>query len=229
MLFENLLSGSLRGFQGGETFHEFATNPIRNKNQRIPVRNLKHRRLQCRQLRTNDSAAQKQHLLHASLRGAGAHQDSLNISHTKPGHHAMFRIDGSKAQYHTARRAKTFMAPLYQRNDRFFRIPFENGYRRLCRVCSFFAMPNSVHRRDQDPISPTANQVAIARFTLARESKLRHAILHQRHIYCFHFFTVTIVPPPGSETISNSSIKRRTPGSPRPRLPDVEKPSRMAW
>ncbi len=65
----------------------------------------------------------------------------------------MLRINGSKAQYHTARRTEAFVAALYQRNDGFIRARFENGNRRFRGVCSFFAMPNSVHRRDQDSIS----------------------------------------------------------------------------
>src|SRR5439155_688615 len=43
-----------------------------------------------------------------------------------------------------------------------------------------------------------------------------------------HFRAVTVVPLPNSERISNSSMRRRTPGRPSPRLPEVEKPSSMA-
>src|SRR3989441_3324157 len=39
---------------------------------------------------------------------------------------------------------------------------------------------------------------------------------------------ITVVPLPNSELISNSSMSRRTPGGPSPRLPDVENPSCMA-
>src|SRR5947207_1517233 len=39
------------------------------------------------------------------------------------------------------------------------------------------------------------------------------------------FFIVTVVPFPGLETTSKSSIKRRAPGSPSPSPPDVEYPS----
>jgi len=228
MVFEDLVRGSLRGFQGGKTFHKFAANPICDKNQSIPLSNRKHGGLQGRQLRADDAATQEQYLLDASLLGAGAHQNALHISNAKPSHQAMLRIDGSKAQHHAARRAKTLVAAFYQRNDGLSRARFENGNRRLRSAGRFFTVPNSVYRRDQYSFSPTANQMAIPRFTLARENSLRHAVFHQRQIYNFHFFTVTVVPRPGSEVISNSSIKRRTPGSPRPRLPDVEKPSRMA-
>src|SRR5207302_10659473 len=43
-----------------------------------------------------------------------------------------------------------------------------------------------------------------------------------------HFVTATVVPRLGSDSIRNSSTSRRIPGSPRPRPPEVEKPSRMA-
>src|SRR5438034_215834 len=39
-----------------------------------------------------------------------------------------------------------------------------------------------------------------------------------------HFFTVTVVPRPTADSMSNSSVSRLTPGSPRPRPPEVEKP-----
>ena len=70
--------------------------------------------------------------------------------------------------------------------------------------------------------------MAIAGFDLAGKNEVGHAIFDQRHFYCLHFFTATVVPRPGWEVISNSSIRRRTPGNPSPRLPEVEKPSRMA-
>src|SRR5260370_9728046 len=73
------------------------------------------------------------------------------------------------------------------------------------------------------------DEVVVARLTLARKDEFRNTIFDHRVFYrlsyCLHFFTVTVVPRPGWEVISNSSIKRRTPGNPSPRLPEVEKPS----
>src|SRR5689334_16992624 len=69
----------------------------------------------------------------------------------------------------------------------------------------------------------------ITGFALSGENELRHSILGHGAFYGLHFFTPTFVPWPGLETISNSSINRLTPGNPRPRLPEVEKPSRKAW
>ena len=44
---------------------------------------------------------------------------------------------------------RALVAALYQRNDWFFRVRFKNGDRRFRGIGSFFAMPNSIHRRDQ--------------------------------------------------------------------------------
>src|SRR5207249_5239634 len=69
----------------------------------------------------------------------------------------------------------------------------------------------------------------VARLAFAGKNELGHSVLGHGASYGLHFFTTTLVPWPGLESISNSSIRRRTPGSPRPRLPEVEKPSRKAW
>src|SRR5260370_1832317 len=103
VLFQNSVGGSLRGFEGGKIFGKFASNPIRSKNQSIPLRNRKHGGLKGRQLGTNHTGTQEQHLLHGSLRGARAQQYSLNIADADPGQHAMSRVNGSKADYDAAR------------------------------------------------------------------------------------------------------------------------------
>src|SRR5260370_23453139 len=229
MTFQNFVRGSLRRFQRGKTFGKFTSNPIRNKNQSIPLHNWKHCGLQRGQLRSDDAGTQQQALLHGSLLRPSADQCPLHVADAGPSHHAMLRVNGSKAQHDTARQAELLVAALYQRDDRFVRTRFENGNRCLRRVGSLFSMSNSVNRRDQNSTPPTANQMLVARFTLTRENKLRHTILHQRLLYCFPFFTFTIVPPPGLEGISTSSITPPTPRSPSPRLPEVEKPSRKAW
>ena len=69
----------------------------------------------------------------------------------------MFRIDRSKAQYHAARRAETFMTALHKRNNRLIRACFENRKRRLRSAGGFLAMSDSVYRRDQNSIPRTAN------------------------------------------------------------------------
>src|SRR5215472_5947410 len=89
-------------------------------------------------------------------------------------------------------------------------------------------MTDSIHRSNQNHIPVTGNKMLIARLVLAGKNESGNTVLDEGHFYCFHFFTTTVVPWPGWDLISNSSIRRRTPGNPIPRLPEVEKPSRSA-
>ncbi len=114
------------------------------------------------------------------------------------------------------------MASFYQRDNRFVGRASEKRGRCLRGNGSFFAVPYAVNRCNQNSVSVAANQVVITRLALAWKNELRYTIFDHRLFYCLHFFTVTVVPWPGWEEISNSSIKRRTPGSPSPRLPEVE-------
>src|SRR6266403_2684566 len=140
----------------------------------------------------------------------------------------MFMVNASKAQYNPASCPEFFVALFHQRDNRLVGRASEKRSCCLRSIGSFFAVPYAVNRRNQNSITVAANQVVIARLSLARKNELGNTIFDHRLSYCLHFFTVTIVPLPGWEMISNSSIKRRTPGNPSPRLPDVENPSRNA-
>ncbi len=82
--------------------------------------------------------------LSAPVLGACSQQNSLNVSNTEPGHHAMRWVDGSKAQDPSARHTQTIMTTLYEGNYLFFRIRFEDGNCHLSGFGRFFAMPDSV-------------------------------------------------------------------------------------
>ena len=120
------------------------------------------------------------------------------------------------------------MTPLYERDNRLVGRVSQKRSRCSGDAGGFFTVPYSVNRRDQNPVAVAAHQVVIARLSLARKDILGDAVFDHRLPYCLHFFTATVVPLPGWEVISNSSINRRTPGNPSPRLPEVEKPSRNA-
>ena len=120
------------------------------------------------------------------------------------------------------------MASLYERDNWFVCRASDKRGRSLGDAGSFFAVPYPVNRRDQNPAPVAAHQMVIASLSLARKDVFGDAVFDHRLPYCLHFFTATVVPLPGWEVISNSSINRRTPGKPSPRLPEVEKPSRSA-
>ena len=71
-------------------------------------------------------------------------------------------------------------------------------------------------------LEPLAEELSVG--VSGREARRRAGPRRRGPDRChpLHFLTVTVVPRPSSERISKSSISRRTPGRPRPRLPDVE-------
>jgi len=71
---------------------------------------------------------------------------------------------------------------------------------------------------------------AVAQQSVVRAFNARHDLVWGAMDECwhdqrFHFLAITVVPIPGAEQISKSSMSRFTPGSPSPRRPDVENPS----
>src|SRR5437764_11834593 len=120
------------------------------------------------------------------------------------------------------------MASLYERDNWFVGSASDKRGRSLGDAGGFFTVSYPVNRRDQNSVAVAAHQMMIARFSLAWKDVLGDTIFDHRLSYCLHFFTATVVPLPSWEVISNSSINRRTPGNPSPRLPEVEKPSRRA-
>src|SRR5438876_5012546 len=115
----------------------------------------------------------------------------------------------------------------------FFFFQAEDGIRdgRVTGVqtCALPILAEAVHRRHQDAVGERLDHVAVAVLDLSGERQLGNAPRDEPCGHRFHFFTVTVVPRPTSETMSNSSVSRLTPGSPRPRPPEVEKPLSMAW
>src|SRR6266436_8449875 len=109
---------------------------------------------------------------------------------------------------------------------------FQHGCGSQCGSGGTLAMADAVDDRQEQAILHIFQHMNISRLALPFDSGRGDSKLHKAHFSgrsCRHFFTVTFVPWPGAEEISNSSIKRRTPGSPRPKLPEVENPSRSAW
>src|SRR5437870_3153546 len=69
------------------------------------------------------------------------------------------------------------------------------------------------------------HHMPVARLGLSWHRQAGDAPFDQRGIHRFHFLIVTIVPVFASDTRLKSPIRRFTPCKPRPKPPDVEKPS----
>ena len=93
------------------------------------------------------------------------------------------------------------MALPHERNDWFVRTGLEEAGGCFGCDSGFLSVPNPVNGGKKDSTLPATNQMVIAAFALTGKDKLRHAIFDQRYTYCFHFFTVTVVPRPSWEAI----------------------------
>src|SRR3979490_2731772 len=115
-----------------------------------------------------------------------------------------------------------------QRNHRFLGLRPENRLGRAGSQGSFIAVSKAINDPKKNPARKELDHRPIARLRLSLERKRGPPPIKHHWTYSFHFFTVTVVPFPCSETISKSSINLRTPGKPSPKLPEVENPSRIA-
>src|SRR5262249_740682 len=79
----------------------------------------------------------------------------------------------------------------------------------------------SVHHAEQNAAGQWSRDVRVPG-SAGLERVGGHGPLHASLRQAIHFFTVTVVPWPALVRISNSSIRRRTPGNPSPSRPEVE-------
>src|SRR5258706_5814726 len=184
-----------------------------------------------RQLRPNHPRSQQQRLLCGTHSGPCPLHDSLHITYSQPLHLSSARVYGSQTHDRTARGTKLMVANLGQLFQGLSAV--RSNYLRsdLCGGGGAVSVPDAINRRDQRQILAVLHDVGVARLSLAVNASHHESILHQGYFSlrtCRHLVTVTVVPWPGPVTITNSSIKRRTPGKPKPKLPEVEKPSRSA-
>src|SRR5215472_7724472 len=140
----------------------------------------------------------------------------------------MCAVDRCNTEHNSPRPPQFLMASFYQGNNRFASIRHEYRGCQVRGAGSLLSVTEAIDCCDQHAVLMASHDVLITGFALAGQDELGHSILDNGRAYGFHFFTATVVPWPGCEVISNSSINLRTPGNPIPRLPEVEKPSRNA-
>src|SRR5260370_36202724 len=77
-----------------------------------------------------------------------------------------------------------------------------------------FAVTDAIDNRKQCTLRQTLHNITVSGLFLPWKRLFGNTPLDQRHQRVFHFLIVTTVPCPTSESISNSSTSRRTPGKP---------------
>lgn len=120
------------------------------------------------------------------------------------------------------------MAAEQQPGERLTRVTLQRRYREAGHGGRLRAVAESIDRRDEDSTGEWRDKVEVSRLRLTRQRSggyrpldAAHPIHGDRHERA-HFRMVTVVPRPGSDAISNSSMSRRLPGSPTPNPLPVE-------
>lgn len=87
----------------------------------------------------------------------------------------------------------------------------------------FIAVTHPIDHSNQYATRVCLDQMLVATLALSRQGFTRHPPFYQQgSIYFSHFFITTVVPCPGWEAISNSSISRLAPDKPKPKPLPVE-------
>src|SRR5512134_121391 len=113
----------------------------------------------------------------------------------------------------------------HQCDDRLLSISLQGGGCDFGGRGGLLTVTEPVDHRHQHAVGKRLYHVLITRNRLGLEGRRGNAPFERRRRQLFHFFMTTVVPRPISEMISNSSIRRRAPGRPIPRPPEVEYPS----
>src|SRR2546422_6983239 len=163
--------------------------------------------------------------VHRRLR---AQQEAFHVAHAEPHHRLVARGERGRADHRAPRSGQAPVAGPYQRNDGLVRVTLERPHSHLRGIRGLGAVPQAIDDGDEHAVRRPHREVAVAGLGLAGPRPLGDGPLDRTGPHRFHRRTVTVVPLPKSEMISNSSISRRVPGRPRPRPPEVEYPSCMA-
>src|SRR5690348_14024877 len=151
-------------------------------------------------------------------------ENSFDVADSQPRERGFSEIKGSDAHHHSPRGLEMFVTDLHQMNHRLLGIALQNLRGDLCGRRGAGSMTETIHNRQHRSILEMCHHMPITCFRLPRKGARGDAAIQQQRLYLLHFLAVTVVPWPTLDSISNSSISLRTPGRPRPRLREVEKP-----
>ena len=114
-----------------------------------PADNWKNFNIKGRQLEAYDPGAQQQRHLRFSANRTATKQNTFDIPHAQPRYQPAGHIKGSDAHGYSARCAKCFVTPLYQRHYRLCRVRLQG----CCRNCGsrrgLFSVAKAVKGRNQ--------------------------------------------------------------------------------
>ncbi len=203
------------------------SDAVGGEDEGVVRRDRQNRGGESRQAVADDAAAQEERLMGTAV-GPESPERSLHVAHTEPSDGFLARREPRQAHHDAPRADERLMAAAGERRDGLTNMRFKSRDGPGGGVRGLEPVAKAVDDRDEHPTRVRGDHIRVPGLCLAVHRAARHTPLETPGRHRFHFFAVTTVPWPIPDSMSNSSIRRLTPGSPRPRLPDVENPSSSA-
>lgn len=210
----------LRGSRNDQTVGELRPDSVGSEYQRVERVQWNNRGLQGWQFGDPDHAGAQQQLAARGQHGGIATlHDPGHIADSQPAQRGVPQVDTGDAEDHAAGQSQCFMAAPDERDGRVLRALGDGRARYGRRGRRLIAVPDPVDDPDDRTAIVGLHDLEIARVPMAGRDEPRHGASQAQ---VRHLVTVTVVPAPTVEAISNSSIRRLTPGSPSPNPPELE-------
>src|SRR5882762_6192800 len=224
----DVISHRLRGRRRCEAIGKMPADPIGGEYQHVPGPQGNNRSVQRWQIAVAQHPGTRQQLI---ARGQHARSstadDAAHVADSQPAQGSLVQIDAGDAQNHATRAAQRRMTARQQGCGLVLGMTQDGVRGETRRRRGLLAVTDAVDGRYERATTAAivVHHLKVAGDPLTRCNTAGHSELQGQGS---HFVIVTVVPLPALEAMSNSSIRRLTPGNPRPRPPELEYPSRSA-
>src|SRR6266853_4812864 len=215
----DVISQRLRGRRRYEAVGKMPADPIGGEYQHVPGPQRNNRSVQRWQLAVAHHPGTRQQLV---ARGqhtrSSTADDAAHIADSQPAQGSLPQIDAGDAQDHATRSTQNCMTARQQGCGLVLGMTQDGVRGETRRRRGLLAVTDTVDGRYE---RATAAVIVVHHLKVAGDPLPRCNTAGDSELQGqgSHFVTVTVVPLPTVEAMSNSSIRRLTPGNPRPRPP----------
>src|ERR1700682_1283430 len=223
-----VISQRLRGHRSCEAIGKMPADPIGGEYQHVPGPQRNNRSVQCWQLAVAHHPGARQQLV---ARGQHARSstadDAAHVADAQPAQGSLPQIDAGDAQDHATRSAQNRVTAHQQGCGLLLGMTQDDVRGQARGRRGLLAVTDAVDGRYERATTAVivVQHLEVAGDPLTRCNTAGHSELQGQGS---HFVIVTVVPLPALEAMSNSSMRRLTPGNPKARPTALEEPSRSA-
>src|SRR6266513_3214173 len=218
----DVISQRLRRGRRCEVIGKMPADPVGGEYQHVPGPQGNNRSVQRWQLAVAHHPGTRQQLVARDQHVYGSTADeAAHIADSQPAQGSLPQIDAGDAQDHAPRSTQSRMTAHQQGGGLFLGMTQDGVGGETRGRRGLLPMTDAVDGRYDRATTAVVvvHHLEIAGNPLTRCNTAGDSELQRQGS---HLVTVTVVPRPAPEAMSNSSMRRRTPGNPRPRPPELE-------